>query len=181
MSASPLLPAASTQHGATTEIEAEPAEVLESVDDEGRKHDIDLRDETLHDIQPDFDELSKMHVLISEPVMVESSEFEPIEHSYEIRESSNIQEDDIAAIDKPLVDTDVNRSGEHEKMSVSIENIEQVIEEAPSVEIEEVIDEAQEEADVATQLEELHRLKSSSYEDIYNGTNFVPEKTRSTS
>ena len=151
-----------------------------SVDDGGRKHDVDveLKDQIQHDIRPDFDELDKMHALISEPIMTESSEFEQIEQSYEMVESADIPEDvdmktDVA---EPLVDVDDGRADEPEQMLVSTENVEQILEQTPPIEIEEVMDQAQQDADVAAQLEELHRLKSSSYEDIYSETDFVPEK-----
>ena len=173
ISTSPVLPAETIQPVATeTEIEVAPAQVLESsVDDEGRKHDdVELKDQIQHDIRPDFDELDKMHALISEPIMSESSEFEQIEQSYEMVESADIPEDvDMQA--------DVEgRSDEPEQMLVSTENVEQFVEQTPPIEIEEVMDETQGDADVAAQLEELHRLKSSSYEDIYSETDFVPEK-----
>ena len=182
ISTSPVLPAETIQPVATeNEIEVAPAQVLESsVDDEGRKHDVDveLKDQIQHDIRPDFDELDKMHALISEPIMTESSEFEQIEQSYEMVESADIPEDvdmktDVA---EPLVDVDDGRADEPEQMLVSTENVEQILEQTPPVEIEEVMDQAQQDADVAAQLEVLHRLKSSSYEDIYSETDFVPEK-----
>ena len=182
ISTSPVLPAETIQPVATeNEIEVAPVQVLESsVDDEGRKHDVDveLKDQIQHDIRPDFDELDKMHALISEPFMTESSEFEQIEQSYEMVESADIPEDvdmktDVA---EPLVDVDDGRADEPEEMLVSTENVEQILEQTPPIEIEEVMDQAQQDADVAAQLEELHRLKSSSYEDIYSKTDFVPEK-----
>lgn len=163
-------------------------DLLESdvVEVEGRKHDVvelsDDADELQHagdEIRPDFDELKKMHDLISEPMMIESSEFEQIEHSYEMVESADVPEsvDDVkAAFDEPLVTFDAEKPGEPDVMLMSTENIEQFIEPAPAAELEEALDETQQEADVAAQLEELHRLKSSSYEDIYHGTEFVPEK-----
>ena len=151
-----------------------------SVDDESRKHDVDveLKDQIQHGIRPDFDELDKMHALISEPIMTESSEFEQIERSYEMVESADIPEDDDMKADvaESLVDVDDGRSDEPEQMLASTENVEQFLEQASPVQIEEVIDQAQEDADVAAQLEELHRLKSSSYEDIYSGTDFAPKK-----
>ena len=182
ISASPVLPAASIEpvERESDLIEATPAEELESsVDVEGRKHDddVEIRGEIQHDTRPDFDELDKMHALISEP-MIESSEFEQIERSYEIVESSDVPDDDDlkAASGEPLVDIDTGRVDEPEEMLMSTENVEQFLEQVPPVQIEETIDETQQEADVAAQLEELHRLKSSSYEDIYKETDFVPEK-----
>ena len=164
------------------EIEATPADALESsVDDEGRKHDddgdVEIRGEIQHDIQPDVGELDKMHTLISEP-LIESSEFEQIERSYEMVESADVpEEDDMKdANGEPLVDIDAGRLDEPEQMLMSTENVEHFFEQAPPVQIEETIDTEQQEADVAAQLDEFHRLKSSSYEDIYNGTEFVPEK-----
>ncbi len=57
------------------------------------------------------------------------------------------------------------------------DNIEHSVNIMPSsVEIEDIGQADVQEVDVAAQLEELHRLKSSSYEDIYRETEFLPEK-----
>ncbi len=200
ISASPVLPAETIEPVVAREIELEAqpaeAEVVEMApdgdDDKGGKHELELRAggdvEVKHvgDIALDFDELDEMHALSAEPMVTDTLETEHIERAYELVQEDDVEmkgeeeEEEQAAKVEPLIDVDAELPTEEpeERMLVSTENVEQELEATAPVELEggALLDEPMAAPDVAAQLEELHRLKSSSYEDIYKETDFKPEK-----
>ncbi len=117
---------------------------------------------------------------VMEDATVSKADFEPVD-TIETLSSNLVSEpptDDLidTKIEEPPTDYLIDTKVESFEMKES-DNIEHSVNiMASSVEIEEIPQAGLQEIDVAAQLEELHRLKSSSYEDIYKETEFVPEK-----